>query len=408
MKTFKQLISENTTAPAEVQASKTLGHLDHIEDNVFLHGKAGSNHALNTLREMHNYLSGQKSKVKVGEKFDGAPSLVFGRHPQTGRFFVATKSAHNKNPKINYTEEDIINNHGHAPGLVEKLKAALEHLPKVMPPKGVYQGDVMYTKPDIRDDGKNYSFTPNTLTYSTDKKSEEGKKIAKSQIGVAVHTSYEDDGSRTLEGHSARFMPDLNKFSKHPDVHIISTEMKPNPEGYTDQQKAEFEKHMAMAKSVHESMGDATHSAIQPHSDVISTYINTEVRRNGVPNHKDFMDYVDERGQKEISKLKSQSAIDRKTQMHKAKLAEIKKNKAHFDKMFELHKHLQNSKNTLVSASENNASYSHSIDGVPSKPEGSVVVNPVTNTIGKVVNRAEFSAANFAKAKFAKQQPPEQ
>ena len=83
----------------------------------------------------------------VTTKYDGSPSIVFGTHPETGRFFVASKSAFNKDPKINYTPEDIERNHGHAPGLVEKLKGALEHLPKIMPRNGgVYQGDLMYKK----------------------------------------------------------------------------------------------------------------------------------------------------------------------------------------------------------------------------------------------------------------------
>lgn len=413
MKTFKQLISENTTAPAEVEGTKQLKHLHHIEDHSFLNGKVGTEHALKTLREMHNRLTGQKSTVKIGTKFDGAPSIVFGRmprgHPQEGKHFVATKSIHNVNPKINYTPEDIVRNHGHAPGLVEKLNAALEHIPKLGLKHGdMYQGDVMYTKPDLKDDGKNYSFTPNTLTYSAKKNSEEGDKISKAKIGIAVHTKYEGNKSGSLEGYSARFMPDLLKLSRHPDIHVISTESKVNPENYNPHQRAEFEKHMAIAKDIHDSMDKSSHTAIAPHSDIISTYINTEVRRNGVPNHKDFADYVNERGMKEISKLKSQSAIDRKTQLHKAKMTDIKKNKAHFDNLFELHRHLQTAKNVLVSAANNNETYSNSINGVPSKGEGSVVVHPDKNIIDKAVDRKEFSAGNFANARFSKQPTSEQ
>lgn len=79
-----------------------------------------------------------------------SPSIVFGHHPKTGKFFVASKSAFNKNPKINYTEKDIDRNHGHAPGLSSKLKSALKHFPKVTPKKGIYQGDLMYTHEDLK------------------------------------------------------------------------------------------------------------------------------------------------------------------------------------------------------------------------------------------------------------------
>ncbi len=78
---------------------------------------------------------------EIDRALDSAWCLVaVGTNPENGRFFVATKSAFNKNPKINYTHEDIEKNHGHAPGLVEKLKAALTHLPKSTPKKGVFQG----------------------------------------------------------------------------------------------------------------------------------------------------------------------------------------------------------------------------------------------------------------------------
>jgi len=99
-------------------------------------------------------------------KYDGSPSIVYGHNPENNKFFVASKSAFNKNPKLNYTPEDIEKNHGHAPGLVEKLKAGLEHLPKIAPKKGVYQGDVMYTHNDLKKEGDKTSFTPNTITYT--------------------------------------------------------------------------------------------------------------------------------------------------------------------------------------------------------------------------------------------------
>jgi hypothetical protein len=54
-------------------------------------------------------------------KYDGSPSIVFGHHPKNGKFFVATKSAFNKNPKINHTEKDIERNHGQPNFIVMKL-----------------------------------------------------------------------------------------------------------------------------------------------------------------------------------------------------------------------------------------------------------------------------------------------
>jgi hypothetical protein len=395
MKTFKQLISENTTAQTEDAKTTQSKNLHHIEDHSFLNGKSGTEHALKTLGEMHNNLSGQKSEVKIGTKFVGGEPLIFGRmpkgHPKEGQHFVSTKTNNSPNPKVNYSLEDIVRNHGDNPKLVEKLNSALEHTPKLGLKHGdMYQGDVMYTQSDIRDDGKKVSFAPNKLSYSTDKNSEEGKKIDKAKIGIAVHTKHEGDETGNLEGYRAHLMPDLSKLKQHPDIHIISTESKVNPEKYNSQQKADFEKHMTMAGDLlHDTMDDSSHSAIKPHSNLISAYTNTEVERNGVPNHEDFMDYANEKGMKEISKLKSQSAIDRKTQLHKTKMADLKKNKSHFENLFRLHKQLQSAKNVLTSVANANKTYSTSVDGLPSDGEGFVVVHPKKNIIDKVVDRSK-------------------
>jgi hypothetical protein len=101
--------------------TKKLTHLDHVEDHA------------------HN--SGDEGLTK----YDGAPSIVWGHHPENGKFFVGSKSVFNKNPKINHTHEDIERNHGHAPGLAQKLHGALKHLKKVTPKGKVYQGDLMHS-----------------------------------------------------------------------------------------------------------------------------------------------------------------------------------------------------------------------------------------------------------------------
>lgn len=400
MKSYNNFITEAAkTIPTTVEAPKALGHLDHIEDRVLQAGDSGFNHAMNTLEGMHNSLSGNASHVKLGTKYDGAPSLVFGRNPENGKFFVATKSWQNATPKINYTPEDIDRNHGHAPGLAEKLKAALQHLPKVTPQNGIYQGDVMYTRPDVQLKGNKYSFTPNTITYDTPVNSGEGKKIRNAQIGVAVHTGYEDDGSGTLAGHRPRFMPNLRRFGDHPDVHIISTEMKSDPSNYTDEDKAEFQKHMEAAREAYAQTDPEAHNTVGRHLEDAMAYINHEVRRNGTPNHGDFKRFVQDRAEKEIGKLKTPTNIARKRDILNARLDDIEKNKDHIGQVLKLHGHLQAAKNVLVRAANQpkNLAYGHSIGGKPTGPEGTVVVDPERNIIDKAVDRGEFSAANFAK-----------
>ena len=175
---FTKFLSES------VGTEDKLKHLEHAEDHHINAGAAGFKHAVDTLNGVHNQLRRKDSDVNVTMKYDGSPSVVFGYHPQDHRFFVASKSAF----KLNYTDQDIEDNHGHAPGLVAKLKAALKHLPKITPKGRVFQGDLMHTPEDVKDDGENLNFKPNTITYSVPRDSDVGKKVARSKLGVAIHT----------------------------------------------------------------------------------------------------------------------------------------------------------------------------------------------------------------------------
>lgn len=143
MKSFLSFLTEST------DEGEHLKHITHAEDHPLMSGHSGFEHAYGALMQAHHHMANKQKSSHVTMKYDGSPSIVFGHHPKTGKFFVASKSAFNKNPKINHTEADIDRNHGHAPGLAHKLKQALKHLKKVAPKKGVYQGDLMYTHEDL-------------------------------------------------------------------------------------------------------------------------------------------------------------------------------------------------------------------------------------------------------------------
>jgi hypothetical protein len=91
-----------------------LKHIAHAEDRPLLHGSEGFTHTHGALTQAHEHIKSGGNSSALTMKYDGSPAVVFGHHPETGKFFVASKSAFNKNPKINYTHEDIAKNHGHA------------------------------------------------------------------------------------------------------------------------------------------------------------------------------------------------------------------------------------------------------------------------------------------------------
>jgi len=392
---------------AEASEEK-LTHLEHAEDHVINDGMDGFAHAYHNLEDVKDQINGKKNKTKIATKYDGSPSIVFGHHPETGKFFVASKSVFNKDPKLNYTPEDIEKNHGHAPGLVQKLKQALQHLPKVTPKTGVYQGDVMHSgikskdnpHGDVVNEGGKYHFKPNTLTYSTPHNSAEGKKIATSKFGVAVHTAYEGN---TLAGMKAQYGADLSHFHKHPDVHVISTVDDVHKADLNTNQAHTYEHHMAQAKQAFNGMDKKDYGAIEGHQEHLKTYINKTVREGTKPSVSGYTEHLRDQHLKAIAKVKTAKAVGTKTDKMQEDLAHVKKHSDKFQKILDMHHHLQAAKDQLVHSLSAKPKFEHSIPkpgatkitgGTPAKPEGFVVIR--NNRPTKFVDRAEFSRANFA------------
>lgn len=378
-----------------------LKHIHHAEDRPLFHGEEGFHHAYDALMGAHHHTTQGLQSHKLTMKYDGSPSVVFGHHPETGKFFVASKSAFNKNPKINYTPEDVDKNHGHAPGLADKLKAALKHFPKVAPKEGVYQGDLMYTHDDLQKhkDGK-VSFTPNTITYTA--KGDKADAIKKSKIGVVVHTKYEGD---TLSSMHAHHNVSGSEFGQHPDVYHHTADYDASGAKYHPESQANFLQHMSAARQAHAEGGNKMYKAISMHGGEaghLGTYINQTIRTGEKPTADGLKEHIAGKYEKIVSKLKTPKAQEAKLAELKGHLDHIKKNQAHYDKALEMHGHLQAAKNELVKSLESNeGSYAHAIGGVASKPEGFVYSHThkgVTEPT-KLVNRAEFARQNLLKSR---------
>ena len=83
-------------------------HLEHLEDEILNSGTAGGFNAVTFLRQFSDMLSGKKTDLNITTKWDGAPAIVCGTEPVSGRFFVGTKSVFNKvNPKICFDDTDV-------------------------------------------------------------------------------------------------------------------------------------------------------------------------------------------------------------------------------------------------------------------------------------------------------------
>jgi hypothetical protein len=105
-------------------------------------------------------------------KIDGAPAIVFGTNPATGKFFVGTKSVFNKvKIKINHSHEEIDQNHKGQVATI--LHACLDCLPVT---ESIYQCDFIGF-------GGSDTYTPNTITYHF-------PEVVSQNIIIAPHTCY--------------------------------------------------------------------------------------------------------------------------------------------------------------------------------------------------------------------------
>ena len=141
-------------------------HIEHPEDTIL----TGN---LDFLHAVKSYAVAPHGHVSV--KIDGAPAIVWGTHPDNGRFFVGTKSVFNKKLiKINYTHADIDKNHKGYVAIV--LHACLSNLSRT---NRIYQGDFLGF-------GGDNVFQPNTVTYVF-------PENVRQTIIVAPHTMYSID-----------------------------------------------------------------------------------------------------------------------------------------------------------------------------------------------------------------------
>jgi len=382
-------------------------HMEHLEDSIFDHGSRGFKTAMDYLHGLSHGLAGRGgNKFFVTTKYDGAPAIVFGRHPETGMFFVATKGAFNKTPKVNYSHEDIEANYPDSEQLQAKLKAALEHLPKLGEMKGVYQGDLMFTPEDLQlrriGNKEHVTFRPNTITYSSPMDSDESNKIMRSKLGIVVHTGYEGD---SLANMKARFDPDLSHFQGHPDVYFKNARMHDGEsEHMPEKGHMKTLEHLSNAMRHLPDAGDLM-DEVSRNPDYVAhlkTYTNYNVK-NGVPKGSaaGFHDYLKTRFDAERAKMKSKAGQQRHEERSRPVLDHVKQNADSYDSLFNAHHGLARTKLHLVDQFRRSKGLGTHIEDAdtgelrPTHPEGYVAVQKRSGVGYKMVDREDFSRQNF-------------
>lgn len=336
---FKQFLTEST------DKIDHLSHVDHVEDHVF-HGEDGYHRAHEMLHGVHDRMHGKATTVRVHAQYDGSPSVIFGHHPQTGKFFVGTKAALGKTPKIAHTHADV-DKHYPKKSTNQTLHSALSHLQKVAPATGVYQGDVLYTEhsklPD--EDGKAIHFKPNRLLYTAEKKHPDFQKVKDARLGLVVHTKFHGkDLSKMEAGHE----PDLHNFGKHKHVHLVNPEVPMNRSLGGDDLSNQFARHMFEVDKEYRNANPETFLDTAVHSTHLKSYTNRTSKSGEKATPQGFKQFLTDRAKEDTKKLKSpKQKLERKDQLV-SHLDHIDQHHEKYNSLLNIHHHMQQAKNIIV------------------------------------------------------------
>ena len=397
MKTFRQYIQESTDKNR---------HLEHLEDLIFDRGVEGAKSACGFLVGLTDMLSGSsKTPLNLMVKWDGSPSIVCGTNPENGKFFVATKSAFNKNPKINYSEADIELNHPSS--VADVLKVCLSNLSKLNI-TGVLQGDLLYLKQDIKiaEHGgqKLITFKRNTITYAVPHESRMGQDILSSNLGIVFHTTY--TGS-TIQSLRASYGADVSSLkSTHVWVTDASFNDVSGASTMTKEETAYATKRVSEIKAVVNMLDASLIDSIVSNGtlkSLIKQYINSKVKDGqSIEGTKSYANglvaFVSGRYANQIKNLKTERGKSNKHQHMVNTLSFIQENGQQFVLLFMLAALIADVKGLLISKLqkvESIGTFLETSDGFTvTAPEGFVAVDHIGNVI-KLVDRLEFSRANF-------------
>ena len=393
-------------------------HLEHLEDDIINNGFDGGKNAIAFLESLKDMLAGNsKSKLNVTTKWDGAPAIVCGPSPENGKFFVGTKSVFNKTPKVNYTIQDIRNNHD---GTVANiLRECLEYL-SGLGMKEVLQGDLMFTssgkKTTTYKDGSGksevmISFQPNTIIYMVPENTPFGKKIQRSKLGIVFHTTYK---GRSFDKMKAKFGANVSKLRRSPSVWFDDASYK-DVSGNATMTIGETQQLQKIINQANGSLkqGKEMLNKIKIEKNTLSvgvqlkTYLNSFIRAaTDLPSTKEtankFREYYQEKTQKEIDGVKTDKAKEKYQTIQDTGLKFIDDHNESVYMACATYKSLQRAKKVIIdklNKAKSIGTFKREGNGLKvTNPEGYVAVDKKGKAV-KLVDRLEFSIQNFTAAK---------
>lgn len=396
---FRQFINES---------NDVVSHLEHIEDNVLNGGVAGARNSVEVLRSVRDALAGRsKSKINATVKYDGAPSIFAGIDPSDGKFFVAKKGIFNKNPKVYKTRAEV---HADTSGdLANKLAMALEYLPKIGI-KGIVQGDFMFDHASLSTvmiDGQKYlTFHPNTIVYAVPYDSAAAKAMRAAKIGIVWHTRYSGKDFASLKAEGGTAIAKTLKHSKDVWFDDVLIKDLTGTATMTAEETSKVTSILSEIGTQFQRLSASTLNDLTNNAELLTLtkiFVNSRVRANNNSEIKasELVDWIHKRFQTELDSKKTDKGKATVELRKKAVMQYFAHHSSEeVNRIFYIMSLIVSAKNVLISKL-NRIGHMHTFIKTAAGyqvtgQEGYVICDAFGKNAVKLVDRFEFSKANFS------------
>ena len=387
-------------------------HLEHIEDLVFNEGVSGTRNAILFLRSVRDMLSGSSTKrINITTKWDGAPAIFAGIDPEDGQFFVAKKGLFNKNPQMFKSLADIKTS-GMSAELQSKFNTSYTEFKKLGIKSGVYQGDLMFTKEDLSKEtikGVSYiTFQPNTIVYAIPATSSLAKKIRRSKIGIVWHTTYTGD---TIESMISSFGQSIvNKMRSVSSVWMDDATYKDvsGTATFTAEETANLTSILSQAGKIFQRLPSAALNDIAGEEEFLirlKAFNNSKVRQGTLITNErkhvsELIKYFREYYKKQSDTRKSDAGKQAQLDKMKLLMSYFDNHSSNLVKIYQIVTLLTSAKGMIVDKLNKAGSmptFLRTKNGfTTTSQEGYVAIDHMKGGAVKLVDRMEFSRANFS------------
>ena len=392
-------------------------HLEHLEDEIINNGIDGGRASINFLQSLRDMMKGNSSRgVNMTVKWDGAPAIWAGKHPETGQFFVAKKSLFTK-AQLHYTSEQAIKDAPELSGDLEtKFLESYKYLSKLSWGDKIFQGDLMFTDSDKKektiDDVEYITFQPNTILYAIQKDSKLGQTIDNAKYGIVFHTSY---SGGTIADLSASFGVDISTLGSSSDIWLddasykdvsgnstltaketvaLTKALSETGKAFQKIKRPSLQKFMKVQETIAKKGAGATYK----------TYVNTQIRKGKFDlSYKKYLSYFDNYWRdKVVKKVKMEKTKEMKRKMGDQLRRELMSAKVFIDALCIFQTQLVVAKDVVIKGlnkAKSVGTFVRTDTGLKTvNPEGYVAIDKEGKAV-KLVDRMEFSLNNFTVAK---------